>query len=506
MGRAALHTMQERSFRVGLIQNFPMTADFPGNLRQIVQGYRECLDHGADLIIAPATALCGLAPKDLIGRRAFIQQTHAALVTLSRELGSAPLLLGAYAPLIPEEADQWAAEVPDFSQEPELRIESVVPDMAIAPFLLEHDKVTELEDAGITKVLGLQLYVDIFDDELLVEDTLKPDIIIHLSTGIWFKNRSNQDEGNHQWEAKNNGCTVVSCHPVGTSEGILYGGGSGTFNPDGQTTVRLPYFKEQNRVVSLNAVACHQPPPSNAAELRQAIVRGIRDTAFINGYSSVCIPLDHDNAPLLAVLCCEAVGTENVLGVGFCLPVPHCEQLGITCVYLDAKSMLTSAPATLDTQSRESLYQRICGGLLSTYAEQHSAMLISPLDRHKLMTGQFTLYGETCGMLIPLGDLYEADLFALHCILHEQYPHLLPSPRPKVPNSIDSIIHEMANLNNSAEMLIHHASDVYRENDVRYVQRRINKTALSRIQLPQVLYVTPPSQQLSFPTAHRLND
>lgn len=506
MSKAALHTMQERSFRVGLIQNFPMTADFPGNLRQIVQGYRECLDHGADLIIAPATALCGLAPKDLVGRRAFIKQTHAALVTLSRELGSAPLLLGAYAPLIPEEVNQWTAEVPDFTQEPELRIESIVPDMAIAPFLLEHDRVTELEDAGVTKVLGLQLYVDIFDDELLIEDSLKPDIIIHLSTGIWFKNRSDQDEGNHQWEAKKNGCTVVSCHPVGTSDGILYGGGSGTFNPDGQTTVRLPFFKEQNRVVSLNAVACRQTPSSNTAELRQAIVRGIRDTAFINGYSSICMPLDQDNAPLLAMLCCEAVGTENVLGVGFGEVSPICEALGITCTYLDADSMLSGAPDQLDDLSREAMRARICGSLLSTYAEQHSAMLISALDRHKLMTGQFTLYGETCGMLLPLGDLYEADLFALHVILHEQYPLLLPSPQPKEPNSIDSIIHEMANLNNSAEMLIHHAADVYRENDVRYVQRRINKTALSRIQLPQVLYVTPPSQQLSFPTAHRLND
>lgn len=483
-----------------------MTADFPGNLRQIVQGYRECLDHGADLIIAPATALCGLAPRDLVGRRAFLRQTNAALVTLSRELGSAPLLLGAYAPLIPEEANQWAAEVPDFSQEPEARIESIVPDMAIAPFLLRHDQVTELEDAAITQALGLRIYVDIFDDEVLVEESLKPDIIIHLSTGAWFKNRSNQDEGNHQWEAKNNGCTVVSCHPVGTSDGVLYGGGSGAFNPDGQATVRLPFFKEQNRVVSLNAVPCRQALPSNAAELRQAIVRGIRDTAFMNGYSCVCLPLDLENAPLLALLCCEAVGTENVLGISFGASNPVCEQMGIQCIYLDASTMLQASPGMLDAASRESLQARLYGSLLSTIAEQNSAMLLSPLDRHKLMTGQFTLYGETCGMLLPLGDLYEADLFALHSILHEQYPHLLPGPLPKEPNSLDSIIHEMANLNNSAEMLIHHAADVYRENDVRYVQRRINKTALSRIQLPQVLYVTPPSQQLTFPTAHRFND
>lgn len=87
-------TMQNGNLKIGIIQSFPATADFSGNLRRIVQGYRECLDHGAELIIAPATALCGLAPLALTGRRSFMMQTRAALDALAAELGSVPLLLG----------------------------------------------------------------------------------------------------------------------------------------------------------------------------------------------------------------------------------------------------------------------------------------------------------------------------------------------------------------------------------------------------------------------------
>mgnify|MGYP003290563751 FL=1 len=43
--------------KIGLIQTAPLPGDFSNNLRAIVQGYRECLDHGAEVVIAPAASL-----------------------------------------------------------------------------------------------------------------------------------------------------------------------------------------------------------------------------------------------------------------------------------------------------------------------------------------------------------------------------------------------------------------------------------------------------------------
>ena len=98
-----------KNIKIGIIQNAPLTADFSNNLRQIVQGYRECLDHGAELIVASAYALSGANPADLARRESFQRQLRAALDCLSQELGSVPLLLGAYTDLplfIPEDIEE----------------------------------------------------------------------------------------------------------------------------------------------------------------------------------------------------------------------------------------------------------------------------------------------------------------------------------------------------------------------------------------------------------------
>ena len=73
--------------KVGIIQNSPRTAYFSNNLRHIVQGYRACLDHGAELVVASAHALCGPGLYDLAMRDSFRNQMQLALETLSRELG-----------------------------------------------------------------------------------------------------------------------------------------------------------------------------------------------------------------------------------------------------------------------------------------------------------------------------------------------------------------------------------------------------------------------------------
>ena len=65
--------------KIGIIQTDTLPGDFPNNLRAIVQGYRECLDHGAELVLAPAYALCGLNPRSRL-RCATVTRASSARV------------------------------------------------------------------------------------------------------------------------------------------------------------------------------------------------------------------------------------------------------------------------------------------------------------------------------------------------------------------------------------------------------------------------------------------
>ena len=47
---------------------------------------------------------------------------------------------------------------------------------------------------------------------------------------------------------------------------------------------------------------------------------------------------------------------------------------------------------------------------------------------------------------------------------------------------------------------------MFKENDVRLIQRKLLASALKRTQLPIILHADSPDQQLTFPVSHRMND
>ncbi len=490
--------------KIGIIQNAPLTADFPNNLRSIIQGYRDCLDHGAELVVAPGAALCGPKPGALVSRRSFLKQTQAALEALSHELGSAPLLLGAYAPLFPETEKDWDILNPD------CMIEDIDygPDgdscTDLVPYLIEKDTVTELDDAEVTDLAGFAVYVDVCSGDIL-SDRVNFDLLIHLADAPWHVQSARLVEERRSWEAACNGVTVVYAQSVGTSGADLYPGGSAIYTAEGRPLLRLPFFEPANRVVDIGGRARARSLPRPEELLQQALARGIRDSAQQHGYHAVCLPLDHVNAPLLAALSVEALGASHVHGITFKgegNATRTAEALGISLHRLDATPLLEAAAA----QPGTALASRLQAALLTSHAEEQGYMLLCPLDRHEAMLGRFTLYGDSCGQLAPLGNLYRMDIFQLTRLMSERHAGLAGTlTEPEAPGQ-DRIIHELADRNIAASELLANHPILFPENDVRFVQRRIIASALKREQLPTILHVDAPSERLELPACHRLND
>ncbi len=490
--------------KIGIIQNAPLTADFPNNLRSIVQGYRDCIDHGAELVVAPATALCGPAPGALASRRSFLNQTQAALEALSHELGDAPLLLGAYAPLFPDEGDEW--ETLDYT--PGAEQGSYAPDdtscVDLVPFLIEKDTVTELADAEVTDVAGVSAYVDICSGEVL-PDEVDFDILIHLADSAWHADAARQAEENRRWEARSNNVPVIYTQAVGTAGEYLYAGGSGIYTADGKTLLRLPFFETANRVADIAGAPHSRALPRPEELLEQALMRGIRDSVLQNGYNSVCLPLNHPNSPLLAALCAEALGSANVHGISFGEEAPTTGTAkipGIDITRLEVAPVLEAAKA----QPGSPLATRLQAALMADYAEEAGHMLLCPLGRHEIMLGQFTLYGESCGLLAPLGNLYRMDIHLLTQLMGERHPELAGVLAEPTHPEQDRIIHELADRNIAPTELLANNPILFPENDVRHVQRRLIASALKRRQLPPILHVDAPREQHEFPVCHRMND
>ncbi len=489
------------SIKIGIIQNAPLTADLSNNLRQIVQGYRECLDHGATLIVASAYALCGAGVKDLADRGSFLQQTAAALQCLSRELGETPLLLGAYTPM--------GALLTNADDDDDFAAEDALPEQPVrgmlVPYLLEHDCVTELEDGEVIELDELAIYVDISQEEVLMNEE-DVNLIVHLSPESWHANAAQAEETRCRWEADSNYCPVVTVHPVGTAEELVYGGGSAIYKPGNATQARLPFFTTAAKVAAVSGKVTARALPAADELLAQAIEQGIRDTVKNNGYTGVCIPMDSPHAALLAILCKEALGAKHVHAVTFCGQMAVAKELGLVCRNYQGTALPSVLDASADASLQTAERLRLQSALCTTYAEANGLMPLCPLTRHELMTGAFTLYGDSCGYLAPLGNLYRMDAHMLCEYFKEKYSNILGSlAEPDSPQT-DRIIHELADRNISAGTLLQEHICPFAEDDIRKVQRRIIGSALKRTQTPMVLHVDAESERLSLPVHHRLND
>ena len=488
--------------RIGIIQNSPLPGDFPNNLRSIVQGYRDCIDHGAELVIAPAEALCGIEPQDLAERDSFERQTHRALDALSRELGEAPLILGAYFRYI-DENDLWdgmLGEDDNDTDPQELRRHHRR--AALVPYLLESDTVTELEDGVATEVNGCNIIVRIGEEDILPEGP-DFDLLVHLGCHPWHATAAADLQDTLSWEAATNGTPVVMCAPVGTSGGNIYAGGSFILSAAGKPLLRLPFFETAAKVADLKRGRPCAALPEPRELLRQALQRGIADTVKNNGHTGVCIPLDHPNATLLATLCAAALGGSHVCGVTFADEAFSLEtQLGISVRKADAGPIAAAA----GEKAAPALQARVRAMLTTAVAEELGYMLLCPLARREIMLGDFTLYAETCGALAPLGNLYEIDLHLLRGLLAEELPQLFGALTEPPHPEVDRIIHELADRNTPPTDLIANCGGLFGENEVRRIQRRMIAAALKRTALPTILHVDAPAEQLRFPVAHRLND
>lgn len=490
--------------KLGIIQNAPLTADLNQNVRLIVQGYRACLERGADMVIASAYSLCGSGLLDLADRNSFLQQTETALEYLSQELGDTPLLLGAYAPmpgLFPVELEDDEDDLFDATI-PQLYIPR---HGIIVPFLLENNSVTELENADVVDINGLSVYVDV-DNETVVIDDLQPDIIVHLPTDAWHAKAAQTDETERRWEADTNGVPVVCVRHVGTSNGELYGGGSGIYLPGNRTHTRFPFFEAESRSVSLSAAGDAKALPADDELLTQAIIRGIRDTAHNNGYYGVCVPLDEPESALLAALSVEAMGKNHVHGVTFCGNTHIADTLRFHVTSLQLSTLPEELAKAANITKTDILNARLQNTLLSTYADQNELMPLSAVTRHDLMMNNFVLYGNAGGYLAPLGNMYCMDTYLLSKYFSEKYASLFGTLKEPSHPEQDRIIHELADKNIAANQLLSDYVCPFSENDVRQVQRRIIASAQKRTQTPTVLYVDEEKLRKNYPHNHRLND
>jgi NAD+ synthase (glutamine-hydrolysing) len=166
--------------------------------------------------------------------------------------------------------------------------------------------------------------------------------------------------------------------------------------------------------------------------LEKTLVQGIWDFMKKNGFSRAHLGLSGGiDSALVAYLAVQAAGAENVA----CISMPsrfsspgskddaaelavnlRCRYEtipieGIYSAYLSAlEKVFENRPFDV---AEENLQARIRGTLLMAYSNKFNSVLLATGNRSESAMGYCTLYGDTCGALAPIGNLFKTEVYEL---------------------------------------------------------------------------------------------
>jgi len=242
--------------------------------------------------------------------------------------------------------------------------------------------------------------------------------------------------------AERHGAFVVMVNQVGGNDSLIFDGSSLVIRPDGQVVAQAASFAEDLVLFDTNdgAVPAIDPVVDETASTWQALVLGTRDYVQKCGFKKVLVGLSGGiDSALVATIAVEALGAQNVLGVG--MPSEYSslgsiedarrlaknlkirfELLPVHDVF--AQYLTTLKPLFEGTPfglAEENLQSRIRGTLLMGLSNKFGALVLTTGNKSEMSVGYCTLYGDMVGALAVIGDVMKTKVYALSRYANRQY-------------------------------------------------------------------------------------
>jgi NAD+ synthetase len=177
----------------------------------------------------------------------------------------------------------------------------------------------------------------------------------------------------------------------------------------------------------------------------EALVLGTRDYIRKCGFKRVLVGLSGGiDSSLVAAIAVDAVGSDNVTGVG--MPGPYssghsvtdaralAENLGIRFELISINSQYEAFLHELDPVfggrprdvTEENLQSRLRGVTLMALSNKTGALVLTTGNKSELAVGYCTLYGDMCGGLAVISDVPKTLVYMLSRIASTRHDNAIP--------------------------------------------------------------------------------
>jgi NAD+ synthase (glutamine-hydrolysing) len=449
--------------KIALGQINPIIGDFAGNSAKIIDYAHRAKSQGAGLILFPELSVCGYPPRDLVERASFVSHNREAAEHIAVETQGIAVICGLVTPAHAETGKsvmnsaallldgrikfvQSKMLLPTYDVFDEMRNFAPARSQVLFPFCGKQMALTICEDAWNDKHFWNRQLYSVDPVESLVR--AGGNFVLNISASPFWARKRELRRDMLATIAKNDDVPVVFVNQVGGNDSLVFDGSSMVFDREGKVIAQGKSFEEDLIFFDSDTLTgeMHEQVEGDEASIYAALVLGTRDYVRKCGFRQVIIGLSGGiDSALTAVIAADAIGRENVIGVG--MPGPYssegsitdaCElakNLGIrfeiskiTDIFEDYKSTLRNVfKGHSEDVTEENIQSRIRGSLLMALSNKFGALVLSTGNKSELAVGYCTLYGDMAGGLAVINDVSKTLVYRL-----SRYAN---SRRPVIPNA-----------------------------------------------------------------------
>ena len=531
--------------KIGLAQLNYMIGDFNGNFEKMKTAIEKGIAENADLILFSELSVCGYPPRDFLEFHHFINECSTIIQKLAEFCGNK------IAVVVGAPSKNHTKHGKDLYNSAYFIADGKVQFLAHKTLLPTYDVFDEYRyfepnhSFDIFEFKGKKLAISICED---IWDTgeenplykinpiaelakLQPDILFNLSASPFNYNQAKKRIDVVRKNATAFNLPVFYCNCVGAQTELIFDGGSLVVDAKGNVIDEFDYFVEAIKFYEINndntIIQNSEFKIQNCSSIQlihDALVCGIRDYFKKLGFKKAILGLSGGvDSALVLVLAVRALGKENVLSV--LMPsqfstshsvddsMKLLENLGSPHKIIPIKEVFDVYDKILQPHfenkpfdvTEENLQARIRGNYLMALSNKFGYILLNTTNKSEAAVGYGTLYGDMCGGLAVLADVYKTQIYEV-CKYINKDEEIIPNhiltkapsaelrPGQKDSDSLpdysvlDKILFEYIENRQGPDEIEAQGFD---EALITRVLRMVNRNEFKRHQTPPILRVSP---------------
>lgn len=421
--------------------------NFESNTNKIINSIKDAKSQGVELIVFSELAICGYPPRDFLEFNDFIitclksiEQVAAQAIGITAIVGGPsknetghgkPLFNSAY--------------VLSEGKVSQVIHKTLLPTYDIFDEYRYFEPNREFEVVEISgKKVGIAICEDLWNigDNPLYTKTpaveLKEkgaELIVNIAASPFSYQQDEERKTVLKENAQKTNLPIVYCNHVGAQTELIFDGGSFFMNASGEIAAQELFFEEKLLVSELigNDFSTGEEQSGTKIQLiHDALVVGIKDYFKKLGFKKAIVGLSGgiDSAVTFA-LAARALGADNVYGI--LMPSQYSSDHSVE----DAKQLAINIGAPYEVVAIKDIYEaydeklkpifkdlpfglaeenlqaRTRGVVVMAISNKFGHIVLNTSNKSEAAVGYGTLYGDMCGGLAVLGDVYKTEVFKL---------------------------------------------------------------------------------------------